>query len=455
MRRRWPRSIREWIGGESSWGGWAYDWTNEEFKEWFINTNVKLVTDIGIDGFRCDCEPGTTGYDIFGEIRTRALKKGEKIAIFSENVCERLQPTYDFDEHQSDDDTCWTNWDMYIEKYNIVDAVKEGLSLGTKFMQQTGEAGTSRFYSYRLSCHDSTDYHANGSLTSIGYQAILSPFIPIWFMGEEYDNPLTAGGQGGIIYRNPLNLAAVNQTDNRAFYEQVKKLIRIRRQYPAIFNNFTKNHRDGNICKVDVYGLETLQAYARFADGKGVIVVPNNNVHDKTSPFTVAVPFAAMGIENNTQYRVTDLLTGKVIAKGNRTQVQDFKAAVAYDTVGVYLVEAVGDKLPDAPSVAATTTRASTTTAPRPQRPTSDTDSVTTSTVEPEDVTTSAQPEETSAETAATTAKSRKTKVVMVPVEVKTPGWVYAAIIGGAVLVLAAVAAILLWLRNKKKHPAE
>lgn len=135
--------------------------------------------------------------------------------------------------------------------------------------------------------------------------------------------------------------------------------------------------------------------------------------------------------------------------------MQDFKAAVAYDTVGVYLVEAVGDKLPDAPSVAATTTRASTTTAPRPQRPTSDTDSVTTSTVEPEDVTTSAQPEETSAETAATTAKSRKTKVVMVPVEVKTPGWVYAAIIGGAVLVLAAVAAILLWLRNKKKHPAE
>ncbi|MBQ8684020.1 MAG: leucine-rich repeat protein [Clostridia bacterium] len=334
-----------WFTGRSNWGGWSYNWNNSEFREWFIQQHLFMVTEIGVDGFRCDLEPTVTGYEMFGEVRKRALATGEKIALFTECSNERTQPTYDFDEHASDDSTMWENWELFTETYNMVDCVKEGLSLGTLSQQQTGQGGTARFYSYRLSCHDSVDYHANGSLTNIGYQAILSPFIPIWFMGEEFDNPLTAGGQGGIIYRNPLDLKALNDPDKKDFYEKVKRLIRVRREYPEIFEYYPTNHRDSNICKVDVYGLETLQAYARYADGKGIIVVPNNNIHDAETPMTVVVPYEDMGLPENTLYRITDLLTGEVLREGSRSALQEFQATVPFDEVGVYLTEPVGTSL--------------------------------------------------------------------------------------------------------------
>ncbi|MBQ8684022.1 MAG: hypothetical protein IJ518_05870 [Clostridia bacterium] len=434
----------EWFTGPSNWGGWAYDWNNNEFREWFIEQYVWLTTEIGVDGFRCDLEPTVTGYEMWGEVRKRALERGEKIALFTETVNERLFPTYDFDEHSSDDETMWENWELYTEGVNIVDGVKEGLHLGSNFMQQTGEGGVSRFYTFRLSCHDSTDYHANGSLVNIGYQAILSPFISLWFCGEEFDNPLTAGGQGGIIYRNPLQLSALENKENRDFFEKVKALIRVRRTYSEIFDYYPTNHRESNICKVDVYGLETLQAYGRYADGKGVIVVPNNNVHDPDATMTVVVPFEDMGIGYNTKYRVTDLLTGKVIVEGSRSAVQDFAVKVPYDEVGTYLVEAVGKEM-QAPTTATTTTTVDT-------NDWVDTDTTTvtegTTTTTVEETTTTVE-EVTTTVAEGTTTTSKDSQGSTKPAEDNRPV-VWPFIAGGAVL-LVVIVAIGIVLSKKKK----
>ena len=437
----------DWFAGESSWGGWAFNWNNNEFREWFINQHVWLTTEIGVDGFRCDCEPSVTGYEVFLEVRERALEAGEKIALFTEMTNERLQPAYDFDEHTSDDETQWTNWEMYTELYNIVDSIKEGQGLGTKFMQQTGEGGTARFYSYRLSCHDSTDYHVNGSLTSIGYQAILSPFIPLWFCGEEFDNPLTSGGQGGIIYRNPLDLSALDNPENREFFEKVKQLIRVRRLYPEIFDYYPINHRETNICKVDVYGLETLQAYARYAGGKGVIVVPNNNVHNMDANMTVVVPFQDMGIGYNTKYRVTDLLTGKVIAEGSRSAVQDFEVKVPYDEIGTYLVEAVGKEI-EAPVTNTSTTTASQTnsTTRSENESTATTTEEDTSSVEED---TSSVEEDVNSVEEDITSEATDNPSGTEPIEEDTPVWPFIVAGVGVLVVLAAV--IIFVLTKKKK----
>ena len=330
----------DWFNGESYWGGYAFDWNNQEMIDWFQEQCLYLLTDIGFDGLRCDCEPGTTGYGIFREVREMALEAGEKVCIFSENTNERLQPAYDFDEHSSESHT-WENIELYMETYNIVESVKNGYGLGTQFQELLDESGKARFYSFNVSCHDQA-YRVNGDLVKFGYQALLAPFIPIFFMGDEFNN-IQEGNS--TVFLTHLRLELLDQPENRDFYERVKALIRIRRQYPEIFEYYPQNHRESNICEVEAVGLETLTGYARYMDGKGILVVPNNNVQDPDSPFTIRVPYAEMEMEDNTAYRVTNLLTGEEVATGNRETLYDFQAKVAYSDVAVFLVEAVGEKL--------------------------------------------------------------------------------------------------------------
>ena len=343
MHGAWPSLPNIWFAGENAWGGYSFNWNNEEFVEWFKVQSLNLITNIGFDGLRCDCEPSTTGYGIFLDIRERALAAGRKVCIFSENTNERLQPAYDFDEHSSESFT-WNNWEMYTEYYNIVESVKKGYGLGTNFQEILDESGTARFYAFNTSCHDQP-YTVKGSLVNFGYQSLLAPFIPIFFMGEEFNNPLYGNS---TAFLTPLQLDLLEQPENRAFYESVKEIIRIRRTYPEIFNYFPQNHRESNICEVEVVGLETLTGYARYMDGKGILVVPNNNVHDTTSPFTIRIPYEDMGIPESAVYKVTDLRTGKEIARGDRISLYDFQATVAYNDLGVYMVEAVTGAAPAA-----------------------------------------------------------------------------------------------------------
>lgn len=331
-----------WFNGVSAWGGYNFNWSNEEFYNWFQQQLLFYVTDIGFDGFRCDCEPATTGYSMYREVREMALEKGQKIAIFTENTNERLEPAYDFDEHSSEDNT-WHMYDLYTEWYDIAESVKKGYGLGTTNLELWDEAGTARFYSFNTSCHDNR-YSVNGNMVNFAYQSLLAPFIPIFFMGEEFDNPQKGNS---TLFLTPLQLNLLDDPtgENRAFYERVKQMIRIRRLYPEIFEYFPENHRESNICSVEVVGLETLKGYARYTDGKGLLVIPNNNIHDTESAFTIRIPYDDMGMENNTEYTVTNAITGEVVAKGDRISLYDFQAKVAYSDVGVFMVEPTGKKL--------------------------------------------------------------------------------------------------------------
>lgn len=331
-----------WFNGVSAWGGYNFNWSNEEFYNWFQQQLLFYVTDIGFDGFRCDCEPATTGYSMYREVREMALEKGQKIAIFTENTNERLEPAYDFDEHSSEDNT-WHMYDLYTEWYDIAESVKKGYGLGTTNLELWDEAGTARFYSFNTSCHDNR-YSVNGNMVNFAYQSLLAPFIPIFFMGEEFDNPQKGNS---TLFLTPLQLNLLDDPtgENRAFYERVKQMIRIRRLYPEIFEYFPENHRESNICSVEVVGLETLKGYARYTDGKGLLVIPNNNIHDTESAFTIRIPYDDMGMENNTEYTVTNAITGEIVAKGDRISLYDFQAKVAYADVGVFMVEPTGKKL--------------------------------------------------------------------------------------------------------------
>ena len=331
-----------WYSG-NAWSGKAWNWYNSSLKTWFKTQAQNIITTTNIDGFRCDAEPNVTGYGIFDSIRDTALASGHKIACFAEGSSER-RGDYDFEDYGVMDYTRTTAPDpltaqitspvqFYLNKYNIVDSVKNGLGLGTQAQQTAGTGGQYRFYAFNVSNHDYGCTMVNGSGLAIGYQAIFAPFIPIWYMGEELGQQ-----SSGQLYMMQLDMTLLNNSANQKFQDEVTKMIRIRRQYPQIFQNYPLNHRTTNICSVPVAG-NPLQAYARYdqASGEGIIIVPNKDPQELS--YNVTVPFADMGLAGHSKYVVTNMMTTDTVAFGNQAAVGSFVATVSGNSVGVYLVK--------------------------------------------------------------------------------------------------------------------
>ena len=89
-----------------------------------------------------------------------------------------------------------------------------------------------------------------------------------------------------------------------------------------------------------VDGLDSLENYARFA-GDHMILVVANNQEDASGVCTVHIPFADGFAQDYANYRVTDLLTGRVITVGRADTVDGFSAVVPYQYCGVFLVEGI------------------------------------------------------------------------------------------------------------------
>ena len=320
-----------------AYGGYVWKWSNTEWQEWFTANAVEIVLKTGIDGYRCDLEPDNTGYDLFREVRRRLLEKGRKIAIFSEVVNRRLD-TYDFeevgvgsDENSEHHYNSFANY--FLEKQPIVDCVKTGHGIGHKDLQAEGKGGEFRFYTNCVTCHDSRGSNVGLHPLTIGYAAILAPFIPLWFIGEEWGNPvdLTREGDGAMFF-NVIDWSAMEKPENRAFFEKVKRYIRIRRERPAMFTCFPENHRRINICEVKTDVQDGLQAYARFMDGRAVVVLPNNGEEART--ISASLPLEEMGLSSGRPYRVVDLMTGE--DAGELDEKGGFSAAILPGDFGVF-----------------------------------------------------------------------------------------------------------------------
>lgn len=330
----------EYFSGTSYWGGPMYNWGNESFKNWYIDKIMTIIRTTKIDGLRCDLEPGVTGYTVFGAIRTQANAEGYKIAIVSEAQAAR-NATYDFEQfgvgtyptpHNNQSHTYYTDG-----TFNIVDSVKEGLGLGDQAMQTAGTGGQNRFYTFCVSDHDKGATQVNRNLITLGYQAIFAPYLPLWYMGEEMGSYIN----DRVLYfdiGSQLNL--LDNPQNRAFFETLKKYIRIRREYKDVFEYTPLNHRDSNICKVNVTGGDTLQAYARYSGNKAIMVVPNNS--ETSQNYNAAIPFYGSGLDAYSSFTVTNLLTGEIVATGNQVEVENIAVQIESGSIGVYLVEGSG-----------------------------------------------------------------------------------------------------------------
>ena len=329
------------------WGGWGFNWDHPDLREWFISATVDFIIKTDADGFRVDLAPDITGYSVFEEVRKRLYARGKKVIIISEAPAER-RGVYDFEQNgvgrEKDPNYQDPNWlstfsrqsgDYYLRN-SISDSIKTGKGIGIVPLQDAGEGGKFRFYSYNLANHDSQATVMNGSRLKFGYPAIFAPFIPMWFIGEEWNNPKKNNVADPAMYFNTIDWAAKDVPANRAFFEDIKRFIQIRRSYPDIFEYFPENHRETNLIKVEVKG-NPLESYARYAANRAIIVVPNNT--ETAKEFDVPVPLSSLGLKVASKHKVTDLISMKVISEAIVADDASFRATVMPDAVGIYLVE--------------------------------------------------------------------------------------------------------------------
>lgn len=323
----------EWFGEyHEKYGGYKYDWKNPELTEWFANELVDIVRKTDIDGFRCDCGIDYGCKEMYQKVRSTLYAEGNYIVLIGEAVNDKTRDIFDFSEH-----SC--NYDIQTEGENYINGtlkmptvIKTGFGFDTLSSQMAGEAGKNTFYTSVVSCHDTQKYMVKGNIVNMAYSAILAPFIPLWYCGEEWNNTYSSTGWlwNTGVYWNEIE-------NNRDFFEKVKAYMRIRRLYPEIFNYYPDNHRETNICEVKTdHESPVLVSYARYGDGKGILVIPNQG--ENTSRFKVTIPYKDMGLNENTTYTLVNLLTGKIIATGKGIDLTAFSTTVSDKNVGVYLV---------------------------------------------------------------------------------------------------------------------
>ncbi|MCQ2480035.1 MAG: alpha-amylase family glycosyl hydrolase, partial [Clostridia bacterium] len=330
----------DWFNGEA-WGNIAFDWSNKELYNWFRDTLVNNILITDADGLRCDCEPHHSGYEMYKEVRNTLAEKGKNIIVMCEDSCTR-SGAYDFEQEGIFDYSSTSRGDVYVNPVNffgdgllnMVDCVKSGKAHGyIGWQKKPLKRGTGKYYTNCITNHDYQRRDVCGSRVNMGYSAIFAPYIPIWYMGDEFN----AYNERGVLYDLPVDYSEAENEENKAFLEDVKKMINIRRTYSDIFEYFPTNHRNSNICKVNTENLGTLQAYARYADNKAVLVVANNT--DSTCSGTVKIPFQNAGISGYKHYKITELMSDTVVAEGSKREVQSFTAKIEPQYVGAYLVE--------------------------------------------------------------------------------------------------------------------
>ena len=334
----------DWYNGEA-WGNAAFNWRNAEFKEWFISTAVANIEKTGADGYRCDCEPFTAGYAVYAEIRKRLNDKGIYPVIMSEEGGERKN-VFDCEQDGVLLYSAMTRGQLYQNPVNffvdgyldIVTASTKGDGLGGSTQQSNRRIkGTYRYYTNCITNHDYQARNVNGNRLKIGYAAIYAPYIPLWYMGDEFGVTMD---YKAVLYDISVDYGAVGTKDDQTlFFEDVKQMIAIRRRNPDLFANWPLSHRDTNIAEVKAEGLSVLQNYCRYADNRMVIVLGNNEA-DNDGICKVEIPFDKLD-KTYDNYKVTDLLTGQVIAVGRADTVNHFSAIVPYQYCGVYLVEGI------------------------------------------------------------------------------------------------------------------
>ena len=184
----WIRDLREDDPSSKPLEVWdelyEFDFTNPDVKRYWITNSLMWVETFDIDGFRCDLEPGTSaefwrpsGYHMWKDVINESrLNLGKELVIISEEPHANRNYCY----HMSEHDFAIMDGHNPPDFFNPTNAA----SVIGVISQKEETYYSSRWGSYIM---DSSKGYQKNCLAYFGYGMLISPFIPGWTMGKEFN----------------------------------------------------------------------------------------------------------------------------------------------------------------------------------------------------------------------------------------------------------------------------
>ncbi len=196
-----------------------------------------------------------------------------------------------------------TDVNNHVFPVNIVDEVKD-----------TDGDLISRNETYYTSCissHDRQNYPSKGHLVYFGYGMLFQPFIPLWFMGNEFNvrKNVPADPFFDKIYFNRITWS--DYDTNQKHFNEVRKMIYIRKKYKNLIGPSTHMLNKKPMLKIGVIGTQPdLPPFAYYNQNGDSIAILVLGTKEKTvKDIVVELSLENMRLANHSSYEFHNLLT--------------------------------------------------------------------------------------------------------------------------------------------------
>ena len=268
------------------WGMVQFNWSSPGLREWWTeNVGVAWIKRYDIDGYRMDLEPATAGSPLWTKVRDRVREAtGKPILLVPE--LQRSGRAYLYDMSQND--------------FLVSDFLE-----GRRHVVETVRGSPEIFYTSGLSNHDSKAYYAHGRLAAFAYGLVLSPFVPRWFAGEEFNASPDFIGRDHVLYFSQIHWE--QKARSVALVQQVRRLIEIRRRCQDIVAPLDRPLHRANIVAAASFSGTDLEPYSMWDGDTSITVLAKAAA--PSGPVTVVIPVDRMGMRQP-YFQVTDMLAG-------------------------------------------------------------------------------------------------------------------------------------------------
>lgn len=309
--------------------GRRFNWENQSLRKWFADMIVENVLFTHADGCRCDGEPFNAGYEVWGEIRRRLYSSDRKIILMSEFPSGR-NGVFDIEQNGVTNGVSYP----FLNGIDLADSVHSGALIGIQNTYENG--GTARYYANCITDHNAAERSIIKNRIPMGYLGIFAPFIPIWFYGDEIGQMQADTGR---VYDSPIDLGLLEIPKNRFYFEDVKRMIRIRRTLHDIFDRYPDDHRDANIISVPVHTADhtitPVNGYLRYSEYRGILVIPAA----QDGVYCCSIPMDVLPHEADSQICITDLVSERVVVQGTADEVSHVLMPLFRKRLGIFLID--------------------------------------------------------------------------------------------------------------------
>ncbi len=209
--------------------------------------------------------------------------------------------------------------------------------------------------SIQLSCHDDgwdgfpageNPYGARGSRFVFGYGFMLTPAVPIFMSGEEFDadfvpiprlSPALFGGkgvgQGTWLYGSWLQWDQLSGPRHREMLDDVRDIIRIRKQYSHLISPARRESPLTGFFELAGHTPESLPVPYAYCDEATLLVVAANPSVQSDALVSIPIPWKSLPIRFASDYSVRDVWNGTPAERRPRTEITALSLQLRRDRI--------------------------------------------------------------------------------------------------------------------------